>query len=152
MGNESEDKYQPISGVVHWKLHFASSPDKVYEALNTDKGRNGYWAESAEEQDGKIHYVFLNGIEDTGEILERIPGKKFSVMYFGWKTTFNLSSDGDSGTDMEMISEGIPESAKMEISAGWVSWLMAMKASVDYGVDLRNHDSNRTWLGGYVDN
>jgi hypothetical protein len=125
---------------------------KVYEALNTDEGRRGYWAESADEQDGKLHYVFLNGIEDTGEILERIPGKFFSAMYFGCKITFKLSQDGSTGTDMEIRAEGIPESERMEVSAGWVSWLMAMKASVDFGIDLRNHDPKRTWLHGFADN
>ena len=71
-------------------------------------------------------------------------------MYFGWKTTFIISADGKGGTDLEITAEGIPESEKMEISAGWVSWLMAMKASVDFGVDLRNHDQHRTWFNGYV--
>lgn len=140
------------TGVIRWKLHFSSSPTKVYDALNTDKGRSGYWAESVKETDGKLHYVFLNDIENTGEILERIPGKTFSVMYFGWKTTFNLKPDGQTGTDMEMIAQGVSESEISEVTAGWVSWLMAMKASVDFGVDLRNHDPHRSWFDGYVDN
>lgn len=152
LANELETSYQPENGVIRWKLHFASKPDVVYEALSTNEGRRGYWAESADEVDGNIHYVFLNGIEDTGEILERIPGKRFSVMYFGWKVTFDLSSDGATGTDMFMSAEGIPEAEKMEISAGWVSWLLAMKASVDFAVDLRSHDVERTWFDGYVDN
>lgn len=140
------------SNEVRWKVHFSSRPDKVYEALSTDKGRRSYWAESAEEHDGKIHFVFLNGIENTGTILQRIYGQLFSVMYFGHKTTFNLVSDGATGTQMEMIAENIPDSEIMNVSAGWVSWLMAMKAAVDFGVDLRNHDTNRTWFSGYVDN
>ena len=152
MGNDRKDTYQRTNNVIRFKLHFAAPPEKVYEALNTDEGRRGYWAESADEHDGKIHYVFLNGIEDTGAILERVEGKRFSARYFGWKTTFNLSKDGSTGTDMEMVAEGIDEAEKMEISAGWVSWLMAMKASVDFGVDLRNHDPNRTWFDRYVDN
>lgn len=36
--------------------------------------------------------------------------------------------------------------------AGWVSVLMAMKAAVDHGVDLRTHDESRTWGDGYADN
>ena len=123
------------SGVIRWKIHLAAKPSRVYEALSTEEGRAGYWAESAEQRDGKIHYVFLNGIEDIGQILERIPGQRFCVMYFGWKTTFNLSSDGSTGTDMELIVEGVSETEKMEISVGWVSWLLAMKASVDFAVN-----------------
>ena len=147
-----QNKFQSEFETIRWKLHFSSSPRKVYKALTTNKGRKGYWAESADEKDGKINYVFLNNIEDTGEILERIPNKKFSVVYFGWKVTFILSEDNSGGTDMEMISENISESIKLEIVAGWVSWLMAMKAYVDFGVDLRSHDKNRTWFNGYVDN
>jgi hypothetical protein len=29
---------------------------------------------------------------------------------------------------------------------------MAMKAAVDHGVDLRNHDGSRAWRAGYADN
>jgi hypothetical protein len=125
----TEQAYQAQSNVIRWKVHFSSSPDKVYEALSTDKGRRGYWAESAEEQDGKIHYVFLNGIENTGSILQRIHGQLFSVMYFGWKTTFHLTTDGATGTDMEMVAEHVPEADKMEISAGWVSFEITMPAA-----------------------
>jgi hypothetical protein len=34
-------------------------------------------------------------------------------------------------------------------SAGWVWLLLRLKASVDFGVDLRNHDEDRTWWHGY---
>jgi hypothetical protein len=46
----------------------------------------------------------------------------------------------------------VKEEDKRQIAAGWVSWLMAMKAAVDFGVDLRNHDAERTWFDGYADN
>lgn len=36
--------------------------------------------------------------------------------------------------------------------AGWVSVLMAMKAAVDFGIDLRNHDSDMAWAQGFADN
>jgi hypothetical protein len=32
------------------------------------------------------------------------------------------------------------------------SVLLALKAAVDFGVELRNHDLNRTWDQGYGDN
>jgi hypothetical protein len=35
--------------------------------------------------------------------------------------------------------------------AGWVSVLLALKAAVDFGVDLRNSDPARRWEDGYVD-
>lgn len=115
------ETFQPQKNVIIWKLHFSSSPQEVYKALSTDEGRAGYWAESAIETNGEIQYVFLNGIEDKGKILEKVPDKKFVVTYFGWKVTFNLSKDGNSGTDLEMRAEGIVEEERIESIAGWVS-------------------------------
>lgn len=146
------EEFQNIPDTIVWKLHFASSPEAVYEALATDDGRAKYWAESAVETNGKLHYVFLNGIEDTGSILERIPGKRFRVTYFEWNVSFDLEGDGAGGTDMTVTCRGVQEVEKRQMAAGWVSWLMAMKAAVDFGVDLRNHDSERTWFHGYADN
>ena len=144
--------FQPDAGVLRWKVRFATPPAGVYAALSTDEGRRQYWAESADETDGVIHYVFLNGIEDRGEILERVPDKRFAVMYFGSRTVFDLSPDGAGGTDMQVTVSDVPEEERMEICAGWVSWLMAMRAAVDFGIDLRNHDPSRTWAQGYADN
>lgn len=149
---ENEAKFQSEHETITWKLHFKSSPEIVYRALNTDEGRKHYWAESADETDGHLHYVFLNDIEDTGKILERVENKTFVVMYFDWKVTFTLTPDQAGGTDLVMRCEGVSEKIKVEIIAGWVSWLMAMKGYVDFGIDLRNHDEHRTWFNGYVDN
>jgi len=148
----AEKPFQAVPETIQWKLHFRSSPERVYEALATDAGRRQYWAESAAETDGRLHYVFLNGVEDIGTVLERVPGRKFKVTYFNWTVTFELAADGATGTDMTMTCVGVPESSKEEITAGWVSWLMAMKAAVDFQVDLRNHDPERTWFSGYADN
>lgn len=147
-----DERFQDIPDTIVWKLHFASSPATVYAALATPDGRKAYWAESAEETDGHIHYVFLNGIENTGRILERDPGRRFAVTYFGWTVSFDLEPDGGGGTDMQVTCQGVAENEKRQMAAGWVSWLMAMKAAVDFGVDLRNHDPKRTWFDGFADN
>ena len=144
--------FQNQEKTIQWRLHFNSSPSKVYTALTTDDGRAKYWAESAKEVDGKINYVFLNNITDTGQILEKVPDKKFVVTYFGWTVSFDLSSDETGGTDMLMTCVGVEDKDKPEISSGWVSWLMAMKGAVDFDIDLRNHDPKRTWFEGYADN
>ena len=144
--------FQAAPGIIRWRMHFASSPADVYAALSTDEGRRRYWAESADEREGRIRYVFLNGIEDEGAILDQVPGERFVVEYFGMKTAFALAPDGAGGADMELVVEGVPDAEKLEICAGWVSWLMAMKAAVDFGVDLRNHDPARTWADGYAEN
>jgi hypothetical protein len=111
-----------------------------------------YWAESAEEYDGEIHYVFLNGIEDRGRILARIPDMRFCVEYFGSVVTFELEGTDDNGCDMTLCCERLGADERVELVAGWVSWLMTMKAAVDHRVDLRNHDRDRTWAHRFADN
>ena len=80
------------------------------------------------------------------------PEENYKVTYFDWTVVFDLESDAMDGTDMQVTCVGVKEEDKRQIAAGWVSWLMAMKAAVDFGVDLRNHDAERTWFDGYADN
>ena len=148
-----EKPFQNEDKTIIWKLHFVSSPEKVYKALTDPKQRKGYWAESAEEvEEGLIHYKFLNGIEDKGRVLEQVENVRYCVNYFNWRVTFELTPDGKEGTDMLMTCQDVHENLKTELIAGWVSWLMAMKAWVDFDVDLRNHDPKRTWFDGFADN
>lgn len=144
--------FQPDPKTIRWKLHFRSPPERVYEALATDAGRARFWAESAPEADGRITFNFLGHPPVTGRILERKPPAIFSVEYFESVVEFSLVEDGVGGTDLTLVATGVPEADRAEITAGWVSVLMAMKAAVDFGVDLRNHDDTRTWSDGYADN
>jgi len=59
---------------------------------------------------------------------------------------------GRGGTDLSLIDVGAPSEYRTEVIAGWVSVLMALKAAIDFGVDLRAHDDDRNWDSGYVDN
>jgi uncharacterized protein YndB with AHSA1/START domain len=145
--------FQSDTSIIRWKLHLTSSPQVVYKNLSTDEGRASFWAESAVEQDRVIHFVFPNGAEWKGRILENQPPYTFQVEYYGSSiTTFTLDPDGSGGTDLTLTDEGVPAHDRTEVIAGWVSVLMALKASVDFGVDLRNHDPKRTWDDGYVEN
>jgi hypothetical protein len=67
-------------------------------------------------------------------------------------TTFDLADDGAGGTDLTLTDAGVREADYAETHAGWVSVLLALKAAADHGVDLRNHDEQRTWDQGFVDN
>jgi uncharacterized protein YndB with AHSA1/START domain len=145
--------FQSDSSIIRWKLHLKSPPELVYEKLATDEGRASFWAESAMERDRVIHFVFPNQAEWKGKILENKPSEKIQVEYYGGSiTTFELSPDGSGGTDLTLIDQGVPPEDRTEVIAGWVSVLMALKASVDFGIDLRNHDPRRTWDEGYVEN
>ncbi len=124
----------------------------MYEALATDQGRAAYWAERAPERDGAIEFHILNYPATRARILDRQPSRRFALEYFGTVVTFDLEHDGEGGTDLSLVAEVPDESSRMEFAAGWVSVLLTLKAAVDFGVDLRNHDAQRSWSQGYADN
>jgi uncharacterized protein YndB with AHSA1/START domain len=138
--------------LIRWRLHLASAPERVFEMLATAAGRRRFWAESADEVDGAIRFRFPGGVEWTGRILARVPPARFAVEYFGGsRAEFTCSPDGAGGTDLVLTETGVPPHEWAENHAGWVSVLLTLKAAADFGVDLRNHDSRRTWADGYVD-
>ena len=51
-----------------------------------------------------------------------------------------------------LINQGIPDWDYLEVYAGWLSVLFALKGVVDFGIDLRNHDPNRTWDDRFIEN
>jgi uncharacterized protein YndB with AHSA1/START domain len=143
----------PDDDVIRWRLHLASAPERVYEALATDAGRATFWAESALESDGSIDFVFPNDLTWRGESLARDPACRYSVRYFGGSvTTFTLETDGSGGTDLTLTDQRVPPADILETTSGWVSVLLALKAAVDHDIDLRGHDPARTWDAGYCDN
>jgi uncharacterized protein YndB with AHSA1/START domain len=130
--------FQDKPGEIFWKLHFVSSPEKVYSALSKSEERKKYWADSAEEKNGVISYVFNNlNFTDVGKVIEAVPNKKYSVVYLSTEVTFTIKSDGKGGADMALLVKKVPADRKVELIAGWVNWLMTMKAAVDHGIDLR---------------
>ena len=144
--------FQKDPEIIKWRLHLNSSPEQVYKLIASDGGRAQFWAESAVEESGHIFFTFINGLEWRGQILEKNPPFHFSVSYFDSKTSFDLEGDGNGGTNLTLTDEGVPPAHRVEVIAGWVSVLMALKGAADFGVDLRNHDLRRTWDQGYCDN
>jgi uncharacterized protein YndB with AHSA1/START domain len=139
--------------IIKWRLHLRSSPSIVYEMFVTNEGRSRFWAESAVEVDGSIHFKFPDERSWSGRLLERVAPRRFAVEYIGGSVaTFVLEEDGRGGTDLTLTDEGVPARDRAEVSAGWASVLLALKGAVDFGVDLRNHDVERTWDAGFVDN
>ena len=140
-----------IGGPIRWRMHFEAAPQKVFEALDSDEGRAAFWAESAVEDDGHIDFRFINGYEYLGQILERDAPRLFVVDYFGTPARFELSEDGRGGTDLLLTHEELDLDDWNEVHAGWLNVLFPLKAWVMHGIDLRNHDPERTWDQGYAD-
>ena len=145
--------FQTEPTMICWRLHLRSPIAKVYQALSTDNGRASFWAESAIEENGVIHFVFPNGVTWAGRIIHALPPRQYVVRYYGSSiATFALAEDGQGGTDLTLTDSGVPVQQRTEVIAGWVSVLMALKAAVDFGVDLRAHDADRHWDSGSVEN
>ncbi len=136
---------------IIWRLHLRSSPQRVYDMLATNAGRACFWAESAEERDGAIHFRFINGVTTVGEILERNPPRRFALEYFGSRVVFDLADDSAGGTDLTMTNTGYAPKDRDEILPGWLNVLLPLKAAADFGIDLRSHDPQRSWNQRFVD-
>ena len=137
---------------IVWRVHIAAPRTVVYEYLATAQGRARFWAESAEERNGVISFVFPDGSRYESDILERREPKLFSIEYFASVVVFRLEPDGDDSTVVVMENEGVDPAERTEVTAGWVSVLMQLKAAAQFGVDLRNHSAERSWARGYVEN
>jgi uncharacterized protein YndB with AHSA1/START domain len=132
-------------------MHLPVAPEVVFDALDSSEGRKGFWAESAEESDGAIDFRFINGFACRCRILERDRPRTWALEYFTGEARFELASDGEGGTDLLLRHEGVSEQKWQEVHAGWLNVLFPLKAYVVHGVDLRNHDPDRSWDQGYAD-
>jgi uncharacterized protein YndB with AHSA1/START domain len=145
--------FQNEPNIIRWRLHLGASPTQVHRLLASAAGRARFWAESAIERDDAIDFVFPNGYTWRAKILINDPPRRFSIEYIDHSiTTFILEDDGHGGTDLTLTDTHVPEAYRVEVIAGWVSVLMALKAALDFNVDLRNHDPQRAWEHGFVEN
>jgi uncharacterized protein YndB with AHSA1/START domain len=132
-------------------MHIPVAPHLVFAALTTDSGRARFWAESSVEGDGMIAFRFVNGLTHVSKIVESEPHRLFAIEYFGSVARFELMDDGRGGTDLVLTNTGVALEEWHEVFAGWLNVLFPLKAWLVSGVDLRNHDSQRTWDQGYCD-
>ncbi|NEA30170.1 hypothetical protein [Streptomyces sp. SID13031] len=128
---------------TQWKVHFKSAPSEVYRAISTPLGRSRFWAESAKEADGVIHFVLPGDRTADAPIERAVKDHLYVIRLFGERISFALAQDEDRGTDLTFVHEGETDPTT------WVSLLLRLKAHVDFGADLRNHDPTRT--GNYLD-
>lgn len=138
-------------GPIRWRLHLPVPPGRVFEALDTAAGREAFWAESAAETGGAVEFRFINGAACRAAILQRQAPMVWEIDYFGSPARFDLSPDGHGGTDLLLTHVGVPAEEWHEVHAGWLNVLLPLKAWLVHGVDLRNHDAERSWDQGYAD-
>jgi hypothetical protein len=132
-------------------MHLPAPPEKVFAMLDSDDGRAVFWAESAIEADDGIEFRFINGETYRSRVLDRRAPSFWSIEYFGSLVSFELTADGRGGTDLLLSNEGVSSEQWQEVHAGWLNVLFPLKAWLLCGVDLRNHDPERSWDAGYGD-
>ncbi len=118
--------------------------------LDHRPGRERFWAEESQSAEGGFDLTFVNGERLHVELVEARAPERLIFRYFGGSTvTVDIAADPAGGCDLRLREENAPE--PLENYAGWVSVLLACKAAVDRGVDLRSHDPYRSWGQGFVD-
>jgi uncharacterized protein YndB with AHSA1/START domain len=138
-------------GPIRWRMHLPAPPEIVYDILDSNDGRASFWAISAREEQGRIEFRFINGYTCICRIVERRRPHVWAIDYIGGEARFELTSDGSAGTDLLLTHSGVSRNEWDEVHAGWLNVLFPLKAWVAHGVDLRNHDPERTWDEGYAD-
>jgi uncharacterized protein YndB with AHSA1/START domain len=137
---------------ILWRLHTSSPPERIWEMLTTDAGRESFWAERSRTIGPELFTLsFSMGVEAECRILEAAAPARFAFTYFGTRVLIELASDGKGGTDLTLTNSEVPPEDYEEMLPGWLNVLLPLKAAADFGIDLRNHDGARTWREGYVD-
>jgi uncharacterized protein YndB with AHSA1/START domain len=138
-------------GLIVWRLSLASSREDVFELLDTDEGRERFWAVRSRAVDGGFELVFPAGLETRVEVVERGAPSRLALRYFGSDVELLLAEREGGGCLFEVRCRCDDPEAWLEMHPGWVSWLLVLKAAADFGVDLRNRLPERTWSQRYVD-
>lgn len=144
-------RFQPDPGVITWRMHLRSPVGAVYTALTTDVGRASFWAERTTQRGEVIDFEFPGGVTGRSRVLASEADRLWRIDYFDAVVTFELAPAEDGGTDLRLVTHGFAPQDRDELLAGWLNVLFPLKAYVDHGVDLRNHDDTRTWWHGYAD-
>jgi hypothetical protein len=85
-----------------------------------------------------ISFVLGDGRSAECPIEQAVPNRSYRVNYVGHPLTFALVAGETGGTEVSLTLD-----ADEHGSAEAVSLLLRLKAAVDFGADLRNHDPAR---------
>jgi len=137
---------------LHLKIKLSSSPEKIYELLSTNHGREKFWVEKSVESNKIVTFYFPNGAIENCRILKKVEEKYFKIEYFNSLVEFKIIRHSEKECILELNNFNIPAADRFEQYAGWVSVLLSLKAYADFGIDLRNHHPDYTWDQHFIDN
>lgn len=136
---------------IVWRLSLASTPERVFELLDTDAGREKFWAERSSATADGFELEFPGGVTGSVRVLERESPTRLVIDYFGSKAELDLAPREDGGCLFQVTCHCDDPAAYLGFLPGWVSWLLVLKGAADHGVDLRNGSPDRAWAQRYVD-
>jgi uncharacterized protein YndB with AHSA1/START domain len=134
-----------------WRMSLASPPERVFELLDTDAGRERFWALRSHAVAGGFELEFPGGLQGRVEVLDRQAPTRLAIRYFGSEAELELKPRGDGGCLFGVTCRCDDPDAWLQFYPGWVSWLLTLKAAADFDVDLRNGAPGRAWEHRYVD-
>jgi hypothetical protein len=136
---------------IVWRIALASSPERVFEFLDTDQGRERFWAVRSRATPNGFDLTFPGGLHGRVEIVERVVPSRMVIRYFDSDATFDLRRRDDGGCLFQVTCICDDPDGWLQFHPGWVSWLLILKAAADFDVDLRNGHPDLAWEQHYVD-
>mgnify|MGYP003543627167 CR=1 FL=1 len=140
-----------VDELIVWRLSLASSREDVFELLDTDEGRERFWAVRWRARQGGFELEFPGALESFVEVVDRDAPSRLALRYFGSDVELALAEREDGGCLFEVRCRCDDPATWVEMHPGWVSWLLVLKAAADHGVDLRNGSPERAGRQRYVD-
>jgi hypothetical protein len=143
---------QPSASFTSWRVHLLAPRELVFDLITPEFEPGPYRASSAGRLDGENGWLAPEGAHLKDATLDLTPPRRIVARYAGGGVaTLELSDDGRGGTVLRLTDVGQQAEDRTELVAGWVSVLLALKASVDFSLDLRDHDRRTFWTGAYLE-
>lgn len=135
---------------IVWRLRLSAPPERVFSAWLTPEDHVRFWSERSEDDPQGFRLQFIDGTVALCKVTERVSPSHIRIEYFGAQVDIALERL-EAGTDLTLTARNVPSDEWQDVFAGWLNVLLPFKAWVDFGVDIRSHDPERTWREGYVD-
>jgi uncharacterized protein YndB with AHSA1/START domain len=135
---------------IVWRLRLAAPPERVFAAWLDPEQHARFWCELSERTALGFRQSFVDGTVGECALVAAVEPTRLELRYFGTRVEIELAARGG-GTDLTLTCDEVPAHDFLDLHAGWLNVLLPLKAWLDFGVDLRNHDRARTWRERYVD-
>ena len=142
------------------RIAIDTSPEKVFQAWTDDKIVTKWFTVKAEmepKKKGRIFWEWLGCDKLDTKNIDFVPNKKF-VFPFGSKgeqVAITIVPDS-SGAICELRQTKMKTDPKSRIAMhmgckqGWTFFLTNLKSYLEHGIDLRSHDTNRSYNQNFV--